>query len=116
MTMPGIAEFRALLIKAEVGDFSRFPNERALVSYAGLVPSSYSSGARVRFGRITKQGSPYLRWAMIGSAQQARPSWGTLYDFFERISVKSGSRVARVALARKMLSILWTMVRKKRAI
>ena len=113
MTMPGIGPFTALLIKAEVGTFERFPNPDSLASFAGLVASSRSSGGKLRYGRVTKQGSKYLRWAMVQAASRMTPKGGNLYTFYARLKEKKGSKVARVALARKMLVIAWHLVKKK---
>ncbi len=113
MTMPGIGPFRALLIKAEVGTFDRFPTPESLASFSGLVASSRSSGGKLRYGRITKQGSKYLRWNMIQAATMVNPKWGNLYTFHDRIKEKKGVKIARVALARKMLTIAWHLVKKK---
>ncbi len=114
MSIPGIGAFTALVMLAQVGDFSRFKTPQQLGAFAGLVPSSYSSGGKERFGRITKRGSSDLRWVMIeatNSVNQKR--WGWLYDFYQRIKTKKGSKVARVALARKLLTIAWTLINKK---
>jgi transposase len=113
MTIPGIGAFTAMVMMAEIGTFERFPSPEKLSCFAGLIASSYSSGGKLRFGRITKRGSPHLRWAMIEATNTVRPSWGHLYDFYSRIKVKKGGKVARVALARKMLSIAWILVKKK---
>ena len=112
MSMPGVGPIVALTIQAEVGDFKRFPSGEKLASYSGLVSSSNSSGERLRFGNITKRGSKHLRNVMVEAACQVKPKWGTLYSFFERIKLKKGNKVARVALARKMLTVLWVMVYK----
>jgi transposase len=64
MSIPGISFYSALLIASEIGDINRFPDAGHLVSYAGLAPSTYSSGNTVYHGSITKQGSPYLRWIL----------------------------------------------------
>jgi transposase len=114
-TIPGIGYLTALIIKAEVGDFSRFPSPGHLTSYAGLVSSSHSSGGKIRLGPITKAGSRNLRWAMIETAQRVCPNWGTLWKFYEKIQLKKGSKTARVALARKILAVSWYLVRKKEA-
>jgi len=99
---------------AQVGDFSRFKTPEQLGSFAGLVPSSYSSGGRERNGGITKRGSPDLRWVMIEATNTVNPKrWGTLYDFYARVKSERGPKVARVALARKLLTIAWTLVNKK---
>lgn len=111
-TIPGIADIRALIIMAEVGDFSRFPNTHKLSAFAGLVPRSFSSGGKERLGRITKRGSSLLRHAMVQAAQQAHPKWGELYTFKEAVELRTHKGGARVALARKMLGICWHLVRK----
>jgi transposase len=56
-----------------------------------------------------------LRWGMIQAAAHARPSWRNLFHFYERIKTKKGSKVARVALARKMLTIAWYLIKKQEA-
>jgi transposase len=113
MTMPGIGPFLALVIQAEIGDFSRFSSPEKLASYSGLISRSRSSGGKLHFGEITRSGSVYLRTAMVEAACQVKPKWETLYQFYEKIKEKKGNKTARVALARKMLVILWHMVKKK---
>jgi transposase len=63
--IPGIGPVLSLMIRAEVGDIRRFPTPGHLASYAGLVPRVEASAGRVRHGRITRRGSPWLRWALI---------------------------------------------------
>lgn len=53
-SMPGIGGYSALLILSEIGDISRFPNEKHLVSYAGLAPGVRSAGVKTHYGHITK--------------------------------------------------------------
>lgn len=113
MSMPGIGAFTSTMIQAEVGTFSRFASADKLASYAGLVSSSRSSGERQRFGSITRAGSAYLRSIMVEAACHLRPSWGYLFAFYSRIKEKKGNKIARVALARKMLTILWHMQNRK---
>lgn len=60
-SMPGIGTYSAWVIFTEIGDFSHFSSAKQLSSYAGLVPSTYSSDQRIYHGRITKQGSSSLR-------------------------------------------------------
>jgi len=64
MSIPGISFYSALFIISEIGDINRFPDSGHLVSYAGLAPSTRSSGNKVYHGPITKQGSSYLRWIL----------------------------------------------------
>ena len=109
MTMPGVGIVTAGVVCAEVGDFGRFKSGNHLASFAGLVPSQRSSGNMIRMGNITRKGSAALRCAMVEAAFRIRPHH-PLFEFYDRLAPKIGKRRARIALARKMLTILWTMV------
>ena len=61
-SIPGVGVYSACLIYAEIGDIKRFSHSEKLCSYAGLVPSTHQSGVYTKHGRITKEGSRYLRW------------------------------------------------------
>lgn len=113
MTIPGVGPFTALLVKSEVGIFERFPSPESLASFSGLIASSRSSGGKLRYGNITKQGSKYIRWSMVQVATRVNSKWGYLFKFHERIKEKKGVKIARVALARKMLTIAWHLIQKK---
>ena len=65
MTIPGIGYYSALLVISEIGDINIFSDSNHLCSYAGLIPSTHSSGGITHYGKITKTGSKYLRWIMI---------------------------------------------------
>jgi transposase len=74
----GIDTLTAMIILAELHDFRRFPNARALMAYLGLVPSESSSGERHRRGRITKTGNTFVRRVLIETSwhYQHRPGVG----------------------------------------
>jgi transposase len=72
MTIPGVSYYSALLILSEIGEVGRFPSAKHLCSYAGLVPSVYSSGSKPFHGRITKQGSRWLRWICVEISIQSQ--------------------------------------------
>ena len=104
MTIPGIGPITAMFIVAEVDDISRFRSYRNLASYAGLVPSLDASAGKEKRGRITKQGSRYLRTALVEAAQAAaRMQNSRLRIFFRRKIVKAGYQKAIVATAHKIL-------------
>jgi transposase len=63
-TIPGIGYYSALLIASEIGDINRFADSHHLCSYAGLVPSTHSSGGITHYGKITKTGSRHIRWVL----------------------------------------------------
>src|SRR5271166_710532 len=68
MTHPGVGPVTALATDVFLGDPRRFVDGKALASYVGLIPGERSSGRRQRLGKITKQGSPLLRflWSEAG--------------------------------------------------
>ena len=105
--IPGVGAFIALLVIAEVGEVSRFPSARHLDSWAGLTPRVRNSGERVRLGAITHQGSPHLRWGLVQAAQTAVHADGPLKTTYERIKHRRGSKVAKVAVAREILTLCY---------
>jgi len=111
MTVPGVGYYIGLMILAEIGDVRRFPSARKLASYAGLVPTTRSSGGHTYHGRITKQGSSWLRWAAIEVALHLTRQPGPLRRFYERQRRRKGPKIARVALARKLLTYMYWMLR-----
>lgn len=112
MTMPSIGRITALAIVAEVGSFARFPTHKHLGSFAGLVPSEHSSGETIRRGHITKTGSKLLRTMLIEAALRVKEDTAPLlYAFYLRVKNERGAMKARTALARKMLGIMWHMVK-----
>src|SRR5439155_1011278 len=58
-TLPGVGQFTALVMLAEIGDITRFPSARKLASWAGLTPTVRGSDLHVRHGHISKQGSAW---------------------------------------------------------
>jgi transposase len=110
-TFPGVGIITALTIIAEVDDFSRFPNEKKIASFAGLVPRQRSSGETIRYGSITHAGSASLRTVLVETAMRIRQSNAPeLFAFVQRLSPVCGAKKARVALARKILCIMWKMI------
>jgi transposase len=100
--MTGIGPILAVTIRAEVGDIRRFGGGPALASYAGLVPRVEGSADRVYSGRITKAGSPWLRWALVETARHAMKRSDAVGRWARRLAVRKGLKKARVALARAL--------------
>ncbi len=101
----GIGPYTAMLIIAEIGDITRFPDARRLCSWAGITPRVKNSDRTVRLGHISRQGSTILRWALVEAAQKAAQGGGPLRETFERIAKRRGRGIARVAVARKILTL-----------
>jgi transposase len=107
MSMPGMGFISATAILAEIGNYNDFKNPEQLAAWCGLVPSLYQSAEKVVLGGITKQGSKHIRRMLIQVAYAiSRTKDSKLRKFFLRIQAKKGSKVAAVALARKVLCIL----------
>jgi transposase len=101
-TMVGIGPVLALTIRAEVGDGHRFPRGAALASYAGLVPRVDASADRYWSGRITREGSPWLRWALVEAAMHAVRRNDPVGRWARQVAMRKGRCLARVALARRL--------------
>lgn len=101
----GVGRYTALLIIAEIGDVTRFPTARHVCSWAGLAPTVRSSDGKARLGHISRQGSPALRWALVEAAQKITTGSGPLRDQFERIAKRRGRKIAKVAIARQILTL-----------
>lgn len=98
----GVGPLLAVTIRAEVGAIERFPTGPHLASYAGLVPRVEASAGRVRYGRITKRGSPWLRWALVEAAIHGPTRSDRIGKWGRGLAVRKGALKARVALARKL--------------
>lgn len=109
-SIPGVGAITALTMMAEIGDYKRFSHPNKLASFAGLVASSYSSGGANRFGHITHRGSVWLRTALVESTGKVSKKWGYLHTFYSILRERKGNKIARVALARKILTLSWHLV------
>ena len=115
LSMPGVGIVTALTIIAEVDNFSRFSTSEKLTRYAGLVPRERSSGGIVKHGGITCEGSAPLRTVLVESAMRIKENNApALYAFVKRLTPITGAKKARVALARKMLGIMWKMIKDQK--
>lgn len=110
-TVPGIGAYSAMVILAEVGDISRFETKRALASYAGLTPVVRESAGKRRRGGIGHQGSGTLRWIMLQVAQVAARHSPAARAWIGRLRKKKPAQVAKIALARKLLTAVWALLR-----
>ena len=114
MTIPGIAEIRAMEIISEIADIARFPSANKLCSYAGLIPSIRQSGNSLKFGRLVKQSSRNLKNALIEASWCATKckEANSLKLYYLRLVKKKGKQKAICATARKMLCVAYAMLKK----
>ncbi|HUA50501.1 MAG TPA: IS110 family transposase [Solirubrobacteraceae bacterium] len=114
MTVPGVNVICAAIFLATVGDIHRFKGSRPVVAYLGLDPRVYQSGSGpARGGRISKQGSPRARWALVEAARSVAQQPGPMHAFYERIRARKGHNAAVVAVARKLAVLFWCMLTRE---
>lgn len=113
-TIPGIGKFFSMLIDAEIGDINRFKNEKALACYAGLVPSTYSSGGTTHHGRLIRQGNKLLRWAFVEAVIPAIASDERLRFEYDLLRQRMNYNKAKSAVGRKLLTIAYHCLKKEK--
>jgi transposase len=113
-SMPGVGRgFTALSLVCRVGRIERFPRGHSLANYWGLTPGCRNSGENdQRLGRITKAGSAMARWLLAQLVHKVLYRDAPLREWFKRIKRRRGSTVARVAVMRKLATIIWHMLSK----
>jgi transposase len=104
--IPGIGPVLAAVFVAEIGDVARFASAARLCSWAGLTPRHHESDQSVHRGHITKQGSKLVRWAAVEAVQKLRGDTKQFSDF-RRIADRRGKSIGRVAVARKLLTLVY---------
>jgi transposase len=113
--VPGIGAVLGLMIRAEVGTITRFARPAQLASYAGLVPRVTQSGSTCHHGPITKDGAPWLRWALIEAALYGPRRQDAVGRWARRLAVRKGALKARAAVARMLCEEVfrtWSMVER----
>jgi transposase len=104
--VPGIGATLAAVFVAEIGDVHRFADLAHLCSWAGLTPRHRESDTVVHRGHITKQGSKAVRWTAI-EAVQRHPTTAKISADKHRIEARRGKNIAKVAAARKLLTLVY---------
>jgi len=111
MTHPGVGAQTALATVLVLGPVERFPDDRHLTSYLGLIPQEDSSAGRQRFGHLTKQGNRLMRFLLVEAAGVASRYDERLRRAYRRLAFRKGAAVAKVAMARKLAIRLYIMLR-----
>jgi transposase len=113
MGIPGVDYYIALLFTSEIGDYSRFSNANKLISWLGLAPRVRQSGDTSYNGRITKEGSPRVRWALVQAARSAVKWDDHFRTKYQRIKERRGDGKAIVAIAREIAVAMYYMLNRK---
>ena len=112
MTHPGVGPVTALAMVLTLGSAERFGSARQVGSYFGLIPREESSGGKQRLGRISKQGNSFLRFLLVEAGQTAARYDPQLKRFYKRLAGRKNRSLAKVAVARKLATRLYLMLRE----
>ena len=104
--LPGVGPVLGAVFVAEIGDVHRFADASRLCSWAGLTPQHRESDTVVHRRHITKQGSKLVRWAAV-EAIQRQPAGTKISVDRKRIEARRGKNIAKVAAARKLLTLVY---------
>jgi transposase len=114
MQLPGIGPTTSSALVASIGSGHDFINGRQLAAWIGLVPGQYSSGGKMRLGRITKAGDAYLRSLLVLGARSILAGLGNKQDGFSRwarnLQERRGYWKAVVAIAAKNARLAWAVL------
>lgn len=110
-SIKGIGDTSASILLSVIGDITDFPHEGKLASYFGIVPRVSNSNETERSGRITKRGNKLARTTLVQCSLIAMRYSPYLKSFYERIKAKRGTGKAIIALAKKLLGIIYQTLR-----
>jgi transposase len=111
-SMPGAGAFGSLALAARMDHIERFPRPGSLANYWGLTPSVRNSGETTdRLGSITKEGSRLARFVLAQMVLHVLRRDPTMRSWYQRIKRRRGAKIARVAVMRRLATILWHMVK-----
>jgi transposase len=113
-TIPGFGKFLSVLVTVEIADLTRFADPAHLHAYAGVIPSTHSSGDRTHHGKIVRAGNRWLCWAAVEAVWPAIRADFDLRCFYERLARGKGANKAKVATARRLLTIIYKVLKEGR--
>jgi transposase len=113
MTHPGVGPVTSLAFVLTLGPVERFRRSKQVVSYLGLNPREHSSGGRQRMGSISKQGNPMMRSLLVEAGHTAARLDAELRQDYQRLKLRRGRGVAKVAIARKLAIRMYWMLRSQ---
>jgi len=118
-TIPGIGKLSSRILFAGLVSAERFDNSKCVANYGALTPTIHQSGDTLQLGKINRDGRSEIRRALLQCAHAvARTKTAAvkpLKDFFERIEKRRGKKRAIVALARKLLTTVYGVMKSGEA-
>ena len=102
------------MLATEIADVMRFESVEKLHSYDGVIPSTHSSGERSYHGKIIKGGNVWIRWAAVEAVYPACRKSFNIRLFYDKRARRKGANTAKVATARRLLTIIYRVLKDKR--
>lgn len=113
MSIPGVGINFAVVLLTEIGDFSRFPNERSFACALGLIPMCHDSGDTVARGEKIFRGNRMISGMMIEAAWKAIAKDAALNAYHHKCCLRMKSNAAIVKVARRLSNIILSMMKNK---
>jgi transposase len=111
-TIPGVGPYTALYLACTLDDVDRFPDAKHACAYLGLVPWLDESAEVTHRGHITKKGDKWMRRNMVECARVAVRDDPQIRSFYSGIRYRRGGKKALIAVARKLVSYAWWMLKR----
>ena len=111
-TMPGVGVFSALFVQAEIGAIERFGSSHQLAAYAGLVPTTRSSGGRTAHGSLGSANNRWLKWILVEIVVTLKLAPGLVGTYYRHLLRAKGKPKAQAAAARKLCCYLYWMLKE----
>ncbi|MDA4131740.1 MAG: transposase, partial [Thaumarchaeota archaeon] len=113
-SIPGIGEFTAVALVAELCPIDRFPNVEKLCSYAGLVPTNHQSGETSYQGHLKTDSNHLVKWLLVEASWSHRyhAKGSDVSKIAKRVSRRRGKQKGNIAGAHKLLKIVYAVLRR----
>lgn len=113
-SIPGIGEFTAVALVAELCPIDRFPNVEKLCSYAGLVPTNHQSGETSYQGHLKKDANHLVKWLLVEASWTHRyvEKGSDVSKLAKRVSRRRGKQKGHIAGAHKLLKIVYAVLKR----
>jgi len=110
-SIPGMSYFNSLSVACRIGDIQDFPRSCSLANFWGLTPGSRNSGETKISLHITKAGSSQVRYVLGQTVLHVirKDTW--MRQWYQKIKRRRGSNIARVAVMRRLATMIWSMVK-----
>jgi len=110
-TLPGCGAYSSLALASRIGPIERFARPGSLANYWGITPGCRNSGETDRLGSITKEGSSMARFILGQMVLHVLRKDAAMRSWYQRIKKRRGSKIARVAVMRRLACIIWHMLK-----